>query len=106
MNKDIIEKINKFTKDRNWEQHHSGVHIAKALIIEAAELLELYQWKDEVNDIERLKEELADVLIYSVRLAEHYQIDIDEIILNKLKKNAEKYPINKAFGKSNKYNEL
>ena len=106
MNKDIIEKINKFTKDRNWEQYHSGVHIAKALIIEAAELLELYQWKDEVNDIERLKEELADVLIYSVRLAEHYQIDIDEIILNKLKKNAEKYPINKAFGKSNKYNEL
>lgn len=106
MNKEVIMRINKFSKDRNWDQFHTGVHLAKALIIEAAELLELYQWKDEVSDIDKLKEELADVLIYSIRLVEKYGFDIDEIILDKMKKNEEKYPVSKAYGKSNKYNEL
>lgn len=106
MNKEVIMRINKFSKDRNWDQFHTGVHLAKALIIEAAELLELYQWKDEVSDIDKLKEELADVFIYSIRLVEKYGFDIDEIILDKMKKNEEKYPVSKAYGKSNKYNEL
>lgn len=106
MNKEVINRINKFTKDRNWEQFHTGVHLAKALIVEAAELLELYQWKDEVSDIERLKEELADVLVYSIMLSEKYGFDINDIIMSKMAKNEAKYPIEKAYGKSDKYNEL
>ena len=106
MNKEIIDRINKFTKDRDWEQFHTGVHLAKALIIESAELLELYQWKDEVSDIDKLKEELADVMVYSIMLAEKYGFDIEEIIMNKMSKNETKYPVDKAYGKSDKYNDL
>ena len=106
MKKEVINRINKFTSDRNWEQFHTGVHLAKALIVEAAELLELYQWKDEVSDIERLKEELADVFLYSIMISEKYGFDISEIIMSKMEKNEAKYPVNKAYGKSDKYNEL
>lgn len=106
MNKEIIKRINKFTSDRDWEQFHTGVHLAKALIIEAAELLELYQWKDEVIDIDKLKEELADVFVYSIMISEKYGFDINEIINSKMQKNEEKYPVEKAYGKSDKYNEL
>lgn len=106
MKREVIERINKFTEDRNWGQFHSGEHLAKALIIEAAELLELFQWKNEVSNVERLKEELADVLIYAVRIAEKYGLDLDEIIMSKMTKNEAKYPIAKAYGKSDKYNEL
>lgn len=106
MNKEVIDRISKFTSDRNWEQFHTGVHLAKALIVEAAELLELYQWKDEVSDIERLKEELADVLVYSIMLSEKYGFDINDIIMSKMAKNEAKYPIEKSYGKSDKYNEL
>lgn len=106
MNKEIIARINKFTTDRDWDQFHTGVHLAKALIVEAAELLELYQWKDEVSDIEKLKEELADVLVYSIMISEKYGFDIEDIIMSKMAKNERKYPIEKSYGKSNKYNEL
>lgn len=106
MLKEVINRINQFTSDRNWEQFHTGENLAKALIVEAAELLELYQWKDEVSDIERLKEELADVLVYSIMLSEKYGFDINDIIMSKMAKNEAKYPIEKAYGKSDKYNEL
>jgi NTP pyrophosphatase (non-canonical NTP hydrolase) len=106
MNKKIIEKIIKFRDDRNWKQYHSGENLAKALSIDAAELLELYQWKHEVDNLEALKEELADVLIYGILLADTYNFDIEEIIEDKLKKNNEKYPVEKSYGNAKKYNEF
>lgn len=106
MNKDIIKQINNFTKERNWDQFHSGENLAKSLIIEASELLELFQWSSEVKNIDDLKDELADVLIYALQLAIKYDLDVDEIIYNKIEKNAKKYPIAKAKGNAKKYNEL
>lgn len=106
MNKKIIDKIKEFRDKRNWKQFHTGEHLAKALIIEAAELLECFQWEHEAEDIEPLKEELADVFMYAILLADHYDFDIEEIILNKLEKNKKKYPVNKAYGKNDKYDKL
>lgn len=96
----------KFVQERDWDQFHTGENLAKALIIEAAELLELFQWKQELTDYEGLQEELADVFIYAIMLSEKYNLDIETIIRNKMTKNEAKYPVAKAFGKSNKYNEL
>ena len=101
-----IDRINKFTSDRNWDQFHSPANLAKSISIEAAELLECFQW-DEVNfDLEHVKEELADVLNYSIQLASKLDLDLIKIINDKIGKNEKKYPIEKAFGKSNKYDEL
>ena len=86
MNKKVMEKILDFRNERDWEQYHSGENLAKSLIIEAAELLELYQWGNEVENIERLKEELADVMIYALLLANRYKLDVEDIILKRLKK--------------------
>lgn len=93
MDKKIIKKIIEFRDERNWEQHHKGEHLAKALIIEAAELLECFQWENEAKDLEHLKDELADVLIYAILIADRYDFDIEEIILKKIKKNGQKYPV-------------
>lgn len=106
MNKEVLERIRQFTKERNWEQYHTGVNLAKSLIIEAAELLELYQWSEETEKTEALKEEIADVLVYAIMLADHYGFNVDQIILEKMEKNERKYPVSKAYGKSTKYNEL
>lgn len=106
MNKELIKKIIKFTIDRNWDQFHSLGNLAKSISIEANELLELFQWDNEnIKDIEKAKEELADVLIYCVLFASKLNINIDEIISMKLKKNEEKYPVEKVYGSSKKYNE-
>jgi len=96
MDKEIIKKIIEFRDKRDFKKHHKGEHLAKALIIEASELLECFQWQNEVNDVNHLKEELADVFIYAVLLAEKYDFDIKEIILNKLEKNKIKYPVNNS----------
>lgn len=88
--KEIID----FRNERNWERHHTPVNLAKSISIEAAELLELYQWNDTAN-IDRVKEELADILIYSITLAEGLGLDINSIILEKIKKNGIKYDINR-----------
>lgn len=106
MNKEIIEKIKKFTKDRDWDQFHTGENLAKSISIEANELLELYQWSNELKNVDRLKDELADVLIYSILLLEKYNLEFESIILEKISKNEEKYPKNKSFGNSKKYTEL
>jgi NTP pyrophosphatase (non-canonical NTP hydrolase) len=105
MNQDILNKIRNFSKERDWDQFHSGENLAKALIIEAAELLELYQWKQETEKVQELKEELADVFLYAIMIADCYGFEIDKIIMEKLKKNEEKYPVKKAYGNSKKYNE-
>ncbi|SPC38840.1 nucleotide pyrophosphohydrolase [Latilactobacillus fuchuensis] len=93
-----MEKINQFRDDRNWRQFHNEKDLALSISLEASELLELFQWKtaaEGTKDIERVKEELADVLIYSYMMADNLNLDIDDIIEQKLIKNAEKYPVSK-----------
>lgn len=104
---EIMEKIVRFTEDRDWDQFHNGKDLALALSIEAAELNELYLWKkpEEVN-VGKVKEELADILNYAFLIADKYKLDIKEIILDKLERNALKYPVDKSRGNAQKYNEL
>lgn len=106
LTEETLNIVRNFTIDRNWQQYHSGENLAKSLVLEASELLELYQWSSEVKDIEHLKEELADVFVYALDILDKYQFNINEIIQNKMEKNAKKYPVEKAYGKSDKYNEL
>lgn len=103
----ITAEIIKFRDDRDWEQFHNGKDLALALSIEASELNQLFLWKsaEDVN-IEKVKEELADILNYAFLLAHKYNLNVEEIILNKIEKNAEKYPVDKAKGNAKKYNEL
>lgn len=105
-----MEKINRFRDERDWRKFHNEKDLAISISLEASELLELFQWKtsEEVkkNSIERIKEELADVLIYSYMMADNLDFDIDEIISEKLKKNNNKYPIELSKGNNKKYNEL
>ena len=108
--KKVIEELIKFRNERDWEQFHDSKNLALAISIEAAELNELFLWKkgDEVENvkIEKIKEELADVLSFSFLLAEKHNLDIFDIVLEKIKQNAEKYPVDKAKGTEKKYNEL
>lgn len=104
---EIIEKLIKFRDERDWEQFHNAKDLALAISVEAGELLELFLWKgaEEVNK-EKVREELADILAFSLLLAHKYGFDIKEILIEKIQKNAEKYPIDKAKGTAKKYNEL
>jgi len=105
--KETIDKILQFRNDRDWEQFHNSKDLSIALAIEAAELQELFLWKgNEDADPNKLKEELADVFMYSILLAEKHQLNLDEIINEKLNVNNEKYPVDKAKGKSTKYDQL
>ncbi|MBO1264869.1 nucleotide pyrophosphohydrolase [Proteiniclasticum sp. SCR006] len=110
MNQDLIEKIIKFRDERNWDQFHNPKDLAISISIEAAELLETFQWSgadlEKSDKLDNMKEEIADVLIYSILLAEKLNLDISEIIEHKLKKNGEKYQKDKAYGTSKKYTEL
>lgn len=106
MRKDTIERIRKFTEDRDWDQFHSPANLAKSISIEANELLECFQWDEEHFDINEVKEELADVLVYCRNMLDKLGLDEDEIINAKMEQNEKKYPVEKAKGKSNKYNKL
>lgn len=106
LTEETMKIVRDFTIDRNWQQYHSGENLAKSLVLEASELLELYQWSSEVEDIERLKEELADVFVYALDILDKYNLDINDIIQKKMEKNAKKYPVEKAYGKSDKYTKL
>ena len=103
MKKETIERIRKFIKDRDWGQFHTPGNLAKSISIEANELLECFQWSDEDYDLEHVKEELADVLVYCQDLLDKLGLDADEIVNDKMTKNELKYPVEKAKGKSNKY---
>ena len=105
-----MDKVNQFRDERDWRQFHNEKDLAISISLEASELLELFQWKqpEEVtaNNLERIKEEQADVLIYSYMLADNLNLDLDEIIEEKLKKNCLKYPLEKSKGQRTKYTEL
>lgn len=107
MTKEITAALLKFRDERDWGQFHNAKDLALALNIEAAELLELFLWKNaEEANVEKIKEELADVFSYALLLAEKYNIDVNQIILDKIKINDAKYPVDKAKGTAKKYNEL
>ena len=106
MNKETIDRIRSFTDDRDWNQFHSPANLAKSISIESNELLECFQWDEDNFNIDRVKEELADVLVYCRNMLDVLELDEDEIVNAKMTQNEEKYPVEKAKGSSKKYNEL
>lgn len=106
MKQETIDRIRKFTQDRDWDQFHSPANLAKSIVIEAAELLECFQWSDEEYDLQHIKEELADVMVYSQNLLDKLGLDADEIVNMKMTMNEIKYPVEKAKGKADKYDKL
>jgi len=105
--KDIIQALIEFRDARDWEQFHNPKDLALAINVEAGELLELFLWKSaEDANREKVKEELADIFAFAFLLADKYDFDVKEIVLEKIKRNNEKYPVEKAKGTAKKYNEL
>ena len=103
--KKLTREVMAFTEERDWDQFHSPANLAKSIAIEAAELLECFQWNDDANP-EAVEEELADVLNYCLQMAAKLNLDPAEIIRKKMKKNALKYPVEKSKGRSEKYDQL
>ncbi|MDD3383598.1 MAG: nucleotide pyrophosphohydrolase [Bacilli bacterium] len=103
---DIIKKIVKFRDERNWKQFHTPANLAKSIVIEAGELLECFQWDDNNYDIDNVKDELADVLIYCLQMCDELELNVSDIISKKMLKNEEKYPLDKSKDTSKKYNKL
>ena len=101
-----IKRIKEFTEDRDWDQFHTPVNLAKSISIEAAELLECFQWSDTDFDREHVCEELADVMNYCIQMADKLGIDLDEIINKKIDQNEKKYPVETAKGSATKYTAL
>lgn len=102
---EVKKEVKKFVEDRNWDQFHSPDNLAKSISIEAGELLECFQWSPDY-DPQAVKEELADVMIYCIQLADKLGISIEDAMVEKLRMNAEKYPVDKSYGNSRKYTEL
>lgn len=102
----VIKEIMSFNEAREWDQFHSPANLAKSIVIEAAELLECFQWETDKYDEEHVCEELADVMNYCILLSKKLDVNLEEIILDKLHKNEKKYPVKKAKGKNIKYNKL
>lgn len=106
MKQETIERIRNFTTDRDWDQFHSPGNLAKSISIEANELLECFQWSDTEYNLQHVKEELADVIVYCQNLLDKLGLDVDEIVNMKMGMNEVKYPVEKAKGSSAKYDEL
>lgn len=106
MKKETIERIRRFTSDRDWDKFHSPANLAKTIVIEASELLECFQWSDENFKIDKVKDELADVIVNCQNLLDKLNLDVDEIVNCKMDQNEAKYPISKVKGIAKKYNEL
>lgn len=102
---EILDRIRKFREDRDWNKFHTPENLAKSISIEAGELLEHFQWDNNYNKQE-VSEELADVMIYCIHMADAMGVDTKEIILDKMNKNEKKYPVEKSKGNSKKYTEL
>ena len=101
-----MERIKKFRDDRDWQQFHTPSNLAKAISIESGELLEEFLWDNDNFNLQNVKEELADVMIYCIHMANTLDVNIEDIINMKMDKNELKYPVEKAKGKSTKYTEL
>ena len=106
MNQQTIDRIRKFTEDRDWDQFHTPANLAKSISIEANELLECFQWSDTDYDLQHVKEELADVLVYCRNMLDRLGLDEDEIVNSKMDQNDAKYPVDKARGRAAKYDAL
>lgn len=106
MKKETIERIRSFIHEREWEQFHSPGNLAKSISIEANELLECFQWSDTEYDLQHVKEELADVIVYCQDLLDKLGLDADEIVNMKMELNEAKYPVEKAKGSAAKYDQL
>jgi dCTP diphosphatase len=113
--KKINSEIEKFASDRDWDQFHSVKNLSMALSVESAELLEIFQWfteeqsnkvKNDPKTMSKVEDEVADIFVYLLRIVSKTNIDLEAAVLNKLKKNAEKYPIEMSRGNSKKYNEF
>lgn len=102
----LISKIRQFNIDRDWDQFHSPENLAKSVAIESGELLECFQWNNDDFDKEAVCDEMADVFVYLLDLANKLDVDLIEIADKKMDKNAKKYPVEKAKGKSDKYDKL
>lgn len=106
----LRKAVTSFRDERNWKQFHNPKDLAISLSLEASELLEIFQWSGSDTSAdgktEKIKEELADVFIYAILMANDLDLDISEIIYDKLKVNGVKYPVDKSFGKSDKYTQL
>lgn len=105
MKQETYDRLMKFRDDRDWSQFHTGENLAKSLVIEAGELLEVFQYGKTEKSVEKVKEELADVFMYAMLMADRYHLDIDQIINEKMDSNEKKYPADKVKGSSKKYNE-
>ena len=105
MKEETYNRLMKFRDDRDWSQFHTGENLAKSLVIEAGELLEVFQYSDKEKSVDKVKEELADVFMYAMLLADRYHLDIDQIINEKMDSNEKKYPTEMVKGSSKKYNE-
>lgn len=116
MNSDLAElrdALRRFAAERDWDQFHSPKNLASALVVEAGELLERFQWLSEeqsralsAKDKEKVAEEMADVFFYLIRLADKLDLDLLEVARDKIARNAEKYPVDKARGNAKKYTDL
>jgi NTP pyrophosphatase (non-canonical NTP hydrolase) len=105
MKRETIERIRKFSSDRDWDQFHTPANIAKSIAIEAGELLECYQWSEQA-DLEHVKQELADVIVYCQNMLDALGLEEDEIVNTKMDLNEQKYPVDKAYGSNKKYTEF
>ena len=110
MTQETMNEVLKFRDDRDWKQFHNPKDLAISISLEAAELLEVFQWSAEdvtcENKMDKIKEELADVVNYCILMADVCGLDLDEIVREKIKRNSEKYPVEKAYGSKEKYTEL
>ena len=106
MKPETIERIRRFTSDCDWDRFHSPANLAKSISIEANELLECFQWSDTEYDINHVREELADVIVYCRDMLDRLGLDEDEIVNSKMDQNEAKYPIEKAKGRADKYTKL
>ena len=104
--KETMERIKKFRDDRDWQQFHTPSNLAKAISIESGELLEEFLWDNDNFNLQNVKEELADVMIYCIHMANALDVNIEDIINMKMDKNEMKYPVENSKGKSTKYTEL
>ena len=106
MKKETIDRIRQFNSDRDWNQFHTPANLAKSISIEANELLECFQWNEDDYDLQAVKDELADVIVYCADMLDRLNLDVDEIVNAKMDKNAAKYPVEKSRGSSAKYTEF